>query len=155
MLFIRKHILDQINGVCVNFKKRLISCEFVHSLWVNQGAFSWNFYRSSPTACASSLLNSLSTHFTIKLIQIFSSEEQSRREPLHRVSVDSRLYGCFLSMFPASNVSHTANKTHTKPSMHADENNNSEEMQMSQHEETISVNIITAGKFQISLRLKQ
>lgn len=82
-----------------------------------------------------------------------NSSEASGRESLHLVSLDSQLRHCFLFTFPARDVPHTVNKPHAEQSNRSDEDG--EETETSQHEKPMSVNIITAERFQISVRPTQ
>lgn len=102
-----------------------ILCRLIHSLLFSHVAYSWNFHRSSPTPSASSLFCPLYNKPDSELLA--DSEEESRRESLHHVSLDSQSRDYFLSTFPASDVSHMASKTHTGQSNQSDEDNNSEQ----------------------------
>lgn len=130
-----------------------ILSRLIHSLLFSHVAYSWNFH-ISRSASASSLLNSLCTHYTINLIQRFwPTQAKTQAENLCIASHLTHNSVIVSSSFPASDVSHMANKTHAEQSDQSDED--SEETETSQQEKPMSVNIITAERFQISVRLTQ
>lgn len=66
-------------GVWLHFSELgFILSRFIHSLLFSHVAYSWNFH-ISRSASASSLLNSLCTHYTINLIQRFWPTQAKRQ----------------------------------------------------------------------------